>query len=460
MALTVRRPAGACRAGGTARIGAVPQRRSPYDREILRLGLPALGALAAEPLYLLVDTAIVGHLGTPQLGGLAVAGTALSTSFSLFNFLAYGTTAAVARRIGAGDPGEAAHQGVQGVWLALGIGVVLTVLGLVLAPVAVDLLGASRAVRPNALVYLRISLAGAPFVLVALAGAGYLRGTQDTVTTLAIAAGSNVANLVLELVLIYGLGRGIGASATATVVAQVGAAGVYLALVVRHARAGGVALRPDVARLRGLLSVARALFVRTASLLLALALATAVAARLGVVALGAHQIAFQVWSFLALVLDAIAIAGQAMIGRLLGAGDADGARAAGRRMVGWGVVVGVVVGVAIAAGRGVLAPLFTNDAAVVHSARQVLLVVAALQPVNAVVFVLDGVLIGAGDLVYLAKAMLVSGAVFAAVALCVLGLDLSLLCLWAALVVLMAVRLAFDAGRFASDAWLVLGAER
>src|SRR5687768_16922361 len=320
-------------------LDSVPDLR-PIDREILRLAVPALGALDAEPLYLLVDTAVVGHLGTPQLGGLAVAGTVLTTAFFLFNFLAYGTTAAVARLIGADDHRTAAHQAVQGVWLALAIGVVLLAAGVTFAPAAVGLFGATDAVRDNAIVYLRIAALGAPAVLLALVGVGYLRGLQDTTRTLAVAVGSNVLNLVLELTLIYGLGMGIAASAAATVVAQYAAAAAYVVVVLRNVQAAGVGLRPDARRLRALVVVGRDLFVRTGSLLAALAVATGVASRLGAVDLGAHQIAFQLWSFLALVLDAIAIAGQAMIGRFLGAGAADDARAAGWRMVQWGIGAG------------------------------------------------------------------------------------------------------------------------
>ena len=441
-------------------LDSVPDLRA-IDREILRLAVPALGALAAEPLYLLVDTAVVGHLGTPQLGGLAVAGTVLTTAFFLFNFLAYGTTAAVARLVGARNEHAAAHQAVQGVWLALAIGAALLVLGVVAAPAAVALFGSTSAVRSNAEVYLRISALGAPAVLLALVGVGYLRGLQDTKRTLVIAVGSNVANLVLELVLIYGLGMGIAASAAATVVAQYGAAGAYLAVVWRNVRAAGVGVRPDGRRLRSLIVVGRDLFVRTGSLLAALAVATAVASRLGAVDLGAHQIAFQLWSFLALVLDAIAIAGQAMIGRLLGAGDADDARVAGRRMVEWGIVAGVAFALAVLALRSVLVPLFTDDPAVRALARDVLLVVAVLQPINAVVFVLDGVLIGAGDLRYLARAMAVSGlVVFLPAALAVLALDGTLLWLWGALALLMAARLAGNVLRFAGSGWQVVGEER
>jgi putative MATE family efflux protein len=426
--------------------------------------VPALGALAAEPLYLLADTAVVGHLGTPQLGGLAVAGTVLTTSFFLFNFLAYGTTAAVARFVGAADERSAAHQAVQGFWLAVGIGVALLVAGVALAPAAVSLFAdaTASAVGRNAVVYLRVSALGAPAVLIALAGVGYLRGLQDTTRTLVIAVVSNIANLVFELTLIYGLGMGIAASAAATVVAQWGAAAAYAGVLLRHVRRADVSLRPDARRLRALVVVGRDLFVRTGSLLAALAVATAVASRLGAVPLAAHQIAFQLWSFLALVLDAVAIAGQAMIGRLLGAGAADDARTAGVRMVQWGVIAGVAFLLAVLVLRPLLVPIFTDDPAVRALALDVLVVVALLQPLNAVVFVLDGVLIGAGDLRYLAKAMAWSGlAVFLPAAFVVSrSSSATLLWLWGALTLLMAARLVGNVVRFRGKAWQVVGAER
>jgi len=423
--------------------------------------VPALGALAAEPLYILVDTAVVGHLGTPQLGGLAIAGTILTTSFFVFNFLAYGTTAAVARLVGARDERAAAHQAVQGAWLALVIGVVLLVVGVVFGPAAVRLFGPTPAVETQAVAYLRVSALGSPAVLLALVGVGYLRGLQDTKRTLVVAVGSNLVNLVLEVVLIFGLDMGIAASAAATVVAQVLAAVAYGWILLRNVQRAGVGLRPDARRLRALVVVGRDLFVRTGLLLAALAVATAVASRLGAVDLAAHQIAFQLWSFLALVLDAIAIAGQAMIGRFLGAGAADEARLAGRRMVQWGIVAGVVFAAAVAVARPALVPLFSRDEAVRALAVDVLVVVAILQPINAVVFVLDGVLIGAGDLRYLAKAMAMSGlVVFLPVALLVLAVDGSLLALWGALALLMSARLVGNAVRFGGSAWQVVGAER
>jgi putative MATE family efflux protein len=422
------------------------------------LAIPALGALAAEPLYILTDTAVVGHLGTPQLGGLAVAGTLLTTAFSLFNFLSYGTTAAVARAAGAGRSEVGAQNAVQSLWLALGIGVGLALAGLLGAPLLVGLMGPSASVRPSALLYLRIASLGMVPVMLGLVGVGYLRGLQDTVTPLRIALLANLANLVLEVVAIYGLGMGLAASAWATVFAQVGAAVVFCRHIARHARAAEVGWRPDPATLRALVVIGRDLFLRTGSLLAALAVATAVASRLGTVPLAAHQVAFQLWSFLALSLDAVAIAAQAMVGRLLGGGDADGARSASRRMVEWGLLAGLALGGLVAVLRPVLAPLFSDDPAVVHLTRQVLWVVAVLQPLNAAVFVIDGVLIGAGDLRFLAGAMMVAFALFLPAAVLAGAVGGTLLWLWGAVTFLMVARLAGVAWRFAGHAWAVTGA--
>jgi putative MATE family efflux protein len=438
----------------------LPPARSPLDREIARLAIPAFGALIAEPLYLLTDTAVVGHLGTPQLAGLAVASSVLLTLYAVFIFLAYGTTAAVSRLLGAGDEREAAHQAVQSMWLALVIGMGVTAVGLALSGPLVGWMGAEGAVRTNALVYLRISLPGVPAMLLVLAGAGYLRGLQDTRTPLLIAIGTAAANLVIEVALIYGLDQGIGASALATVLAQVGGAAVYIRRVGHAARRQGADLAPHPASLAALAGVGRDLLVRTAALRAALVVATAVAARLGSVDVAAHQIAFEIWSFLALGLDAIAIAGQAMVGRALGAGDGPGARDAGRRMIEWGVALGAVVGVLVAALRTVLPHLFTDDVEVLALASFLLVWVAALQPLNAVAFVLDGVLIGAGDMRFLAWAMIVAAAVFIPAALAVLALDAGIGWLWTSLGLLMATRASTLLARFASGRWIVLGARR
>jgi putative MATE family efflux protein len=331
------------------------------------------------------------------------------------------------------------------------------VVGLVAAPAAVHLMGASEAVRPYALTYLRISLLGAPAVPVALVGVGYLRGLQDTAGPLRIALAANVFNVVAEVALIYGAGLGVGASAAATVAAQVGAAVLYARSIVHHARVAGVSLQPDPAALRVQATGSRGLFVRIGSLQAALALATAVASRLGTVQVAAHQIAFHLWLFLALAIDALAIAGQAMTGHRLGAGRADDARAAARRLLEWGLVVGVVFAVAVTALRTVLPRLFTGDPRVASLAADLLWFVALLQPVNAAVFILDGVLIGAGDLRFLGGAMLGALVVFAPAALAVGALDWPLAALWGALALFMVTRLVTMTVRYAGTRWAVTG---
>jgi putative MATE family efflux protein len=437
-----------------------PFRRDPHDREILRLALPALGALVAEPLYILTDTAVVGHLGTDQLAGLAVASSILLIGYSLFIFLAYGTTASVARLLGAERPGDAAHEAVQGMWLALGVGIVLTALGLIFAGPLVDLLGATGAVREFALLYLRISLFGVPATLIVLAGTGYLRGLQDTATPLVVAVASAVANLALELILIYGFGFGLGASALSTVLAQVGSAVLYVWWVHRAVQRHQVRLLPHGATLTRLAVVGRDLFVRTAALRGSFLVATAVATRLGTVALAAHQIAFEIWSFLALSLDAVAIAGQALIGRYLGAGDVAAARRSGRRMLEWGVGAGVVLGLATLAVHTAAPRIFTSDPAVIEVCGFLLVFVAITQPLNGAVFVLDGLLIGAGDLRFLARAMAVSFVAFVPCALAVLAFGGGIGWLWAALTVFMAVRAATLGWRWAQGGWAVTGGRR
>jgi putative MATE family efflux protein len=430
------------------------------DREIIRLALPAFGALIAEPMYVLADTAVVGHLGTPQLGGLAVASSVLLTGYAVFIFLAYGTTGTVARLIGAGNEREAAHQAVQGMWLALCIAAVLVPAGLLSGGGLVRALGASGELATNAEVYLRISMFGVPALLVTLAGTGYLRGRQDTFTPLAVALGSNVVNLALELLLINGLGFGIGASALATVVAQNGAAAIYVGRVVRAVHRLDVSVRPDRRAISLLGRAGGALLLRTAALRGSLTAATAIATRIGPVEVAAHAIAYELWNFLALALDAIAIAGQAIIGKELGAGDADEARAMGRRMLWLGLLAGGALGAGVLALHTVLPHVFSNDPRVLALASFLLWHVALLQPINGVVFVLDGILIGAGDLRYMAWAMVGAAAVFAMGGAGVLILGLGVGWLWAAIGLFMVARLIGLGTRFRTGRWAVTGAVR
>ncbi|WP_035799417.1 MATE family efflux transporter [Kitasatospora mediocidica] len=434
--------------------------RRRQDREILALAVPAFGALVAEPLFLLADSAIVGHLGTSQLAGLGVAGAALSTITGVFVFLAYATTAAVARRIGAGDRRGAVQQGIDGIWLALLLAVPLVLLTLVGAPWIADALGASDTAAPSAVTYLRISSLGVPAMLMVLAATGVLRGLQDTRTPLLVAVAGFTANIGLNLALVYGAGLGVAGSAWGTVLAQTAMAAAYVVVVLRGARRERAGLRPDAAGIRACAKAGWPLMVRTLSLRGVLMVATAVAARLGDREIAAHQIAMTLWTFLAFGLDAIAIAGQAIIGRSLGAGDAPAARAATRRMVQWGVGSGVLLGLLVVLARPLYVPLFSPDPQVQDALSAVLLLVALTQPAAGLVFVLDGVLMGAGDGPYLAWAMLVTLAVFTPVALAVPALGWGLLGLWWAMNLFMLVRGAFLLSRVRGGHWLVTGAVR
>jgi putative MATE family efflux protein len=383
------------------------------DREIWRLAFPAFLALVAEPMFLLADAAIVGHLGTPELAALGIAGAVLQSVVGLSVFLAYGTTASVARRIGAGDVRGALEQGVDGVWLAVLIGAVSTVVGVGLSGRLVGLFGPDPVVAGHATTYLRLAFLGVVPLLVMLAGTGILRGLQDTRTPLVVAVVGNLANIVLNLGLVYGLGLGLAGSAIGSDLAQLGSAAALVAVVVRAARREGASLRPDLPGVRRAAHAGVALVVRTLTLRASLLLMTYAAATLGATSVATHQLALTIWTFLAFALDAIAIAAQALVGRTLGAGDVGATRSVTLRMTRWGLLSGVVTGIGLAAAAPVLGALFTGDPEVRDLLWPVLLTAALFQPVAGVVFVLDGVLIGAGDGRYLAWGGVAVLAVFA-----------------------------------------------
>ena len=433
------------------------------DREILRLAVPAFLALVAEPLFLLSDAAIVGHLGTPQLAGLGVAAVVLQTVVGLCVFLAYGTTASVARHLGAGDLRAALAQGVDGVWLAVIIGVVATAGGIALTPTMVGAFDTGAEVAGNAETYLAIAFLGTTPLLVMLAATGVLRGLQDTRTPLLVAVVGNGLNIVFNVVLVYGLDLGIAGSAIGSVLAQVISAAWFLVVVVRAAREHHAPLSPDRAGIAAAAHAAVALVVRTLALRACLLVGTYAVTRVGTgatdVNVATHQIAITLWSFLAFALDAIAIAAQALTGRALGGGDVAGTRRLTRRMVQWGWGSGTVAGLALAAVSPFIGALFTTDPAVRDLLVPVLLVAAVGQPVAGMVFVLDGVLIGAGDGAYLAWAGLVVLAAYAPAALWAATLPNGLVAVWVAMtVVFMGARGVLLSWRARGDRWLVTGA--
>lgn len=379
-----------------------PAHLRDVDRRILALAVPAFLALVAEPLFLLADSAIVGHLGTEELAGLGVASVVLRLAVGLCVFLAYGTTAAVAREIGAGHARRALQQGVDGLWLAVLIGSVLTVLGVVTTGALIGLFDTAPAVSEPATTYLRISWLGLTPMLLLLAATGVLRGLADTRTPLYVAVAANLVNIVANVVLVYGLDLGIAGSALGTVFAQMGAAAFLVTAVVRAAAREGATWRPDLPGVRRAARAGSALLARTLNLHVCLLTLTWGAASLGTVATAAHQLAFTLWTFLAYALDALAIAAQTLTGTALGAADLEATRSLTRRMIQLGLFAGLVTGVLLALGAPVLGRLFVSDDAVVATLAPVLLVAAVAQPLAGVVFVLDGILIGAGDGRYLA----------------------------------------------------------
>ena len=429
---------------------------TPDLRTVLRLALPALGALAAEPLYVLGDTAIVGHVNTQALAGLALGGLLLSETLGFVTVLEYGATAKVSRLFGAGRQREALDVGVQATWFALGLGLLaVVVLELVAEPALRLLAGGATPAQGQALEWLRIATLGAPFVLVTAAGQGWMRGFQDTRTPFIVLGIANLASVCLSLVLVQGVGMGIEGSAIANVVAQVASGVTFVYLLIRR----GAPLHPSLTRIRGQLRAARDLALRTLSFFAAFTAAAAVAARMGDAQLAAHQIGFQLWILIALALDAIAIAAQALIGSLLGAGETDAAWALARRLLGYGAFFGTAVAVVLVLLHDVIPPLFTPDAAVHQQVAVLWPWLVAMLPFAGVLFALDGVLLGAGDLAFMRNVTVVAAfGGFLPIVVAASVWDLGLGGIWAALSVFIGIRLAAGLLHWRGRSWLVPGA--
>lgn len=436
--------------------------RRAIDRSIASLAIPALGALVAEPLFLIVDSALVGHLGAEPLAGLAIASTILQTAVGLMIFLAYATTPLVARRRGAGDLRGAVQAGVDGLWLALGLGAVLGVGLWAASGPFVAFFGADEGVAQQAVVYLAVSCAGLPAMLVVFAATGLLRGLQDTRTPLFIATLGFAANALLNWWFIYGLGWGIAGSAWGTVAAQWAMVAVYLIVVARHANSHGASLLPHR---DGFSSAGRSggwLFVRTIGLRAALMLTVVAAASHGTVATAGYQVVFTIFSTAAFALDALAIAAQALVGEALGARNAQRAKQVLRRTVFWGLACGAVIGLVLAALSPILGRVFSSDPEVLTVLPPSLLVLGLSLPLGGLVFVLDGVLMGAGDARYLAWTSLVNLAVYLPVLWAVTVLvptgAFALVALTAAFTIVFMLARALTLGlRARSERWVTLG---
>ena len=437
--------------------------RRRIDRSIAHLAIPALGALIAEPMFLVVDSALVGHLGAVPLAGLAVAGAILQTAVGLMIFLAYSTTPIVARRRGAGDLRGAVQAGIDGLWLALGIGAIVgAVLYATSAPL-VAAFGVATDTAEQALAYLTVSCFGIPAMLVVFAASGLLRGLQDTRTPLAVAVIGFAVNALLNWWFIYGLGFGIAGSAWGTVIAQWGMVLVYVAVIARHAKRAGAGFLPHR---DGLGHAGRSggwLFVRTIGLRAALLATVFAATSHGTAATAGYQVVFTVFTTAAFALDALAIAAQALIGDALGSRDAARARAIVRRTVFWGIVSGAVMGSLLAASSPVIGRVFTSDETVLAILPPAVLVLGLSLPLGGLVFVLDGVLMGAGDARYLAWTSLANLAVYLPVLWAITVLvptgTAALVALTAGFTVAFMLARAVTLGiRARSERWVILGA--
>ena len=422
---------------------------TPYDRQILRLAVPALGALAADPLVTLVDTAFVGRLGATELGALGINAAVFSLSFALFNFLAYGTTPLVAAAWGKGDREAAGRVVLQAMGLALVIGMMAVA---ILETMWLPLLRAMQA-GPDLLQpageYLRIRALAAPAVLLVTVGHGAYRGMQDTRTPLLVTVGFNVVNLVGDPLLIFVAGWGLRGAAIATVLAQWTGAIWFLVLFNKRRREQGIEVRvPKLSELRPLATAGTELIARTAGLLAVFTAATAVAARIGTATVAAHQVAAQIWLFLSLLLDSLAIAGQALVGRYLGSGEVDHARAASERMLQWGLAFGAILGVIFWVLGPALPRLFTEDAEIVALVAGVMPFVAVLQPIGALVFVWDGIFMGAREFRFLMVSTLAAASVAGSVLILAVKAGWGLTGVWWGITALILGRLCLLALRY------------
>ncbi len=425
-------------------------------RRIAALALPALGVLAAEPLYLLFDTAVVGRLGAASLAGLAVGGLVLALVSSQLTFLSYGTTARSARFHGAGDRTAAVREGVQASWLAVGLGLLVLVAVEVTAEPLVSAIGGSDVIAGPALAWLRVAILAAPAILISLAGNGWMRGVQDTVRPLRFVLIGFTVSAVLCPLLVYGWlglpGWGLVGSAVANLVGQWIAAVLFL----RALAAEGVSLRPDPAVLRGQLVMGRDLVVRTMAFQACFVSAAAVAARFGAAALAAHQVVLQLWSFLALVLDSLAIAAQSLVGAALGGGDAGHARQVARRVTGISAAAAAGLAGALALGHSAVPALFTDDTAVLHAIAVPWWFLVAQLPFAGLLFALDGVLLGAGDATFMRNATVVSAVVgFLPLTWLSLRFGWGLAGIWAGLSAFVGLRLVLGCWRVLSGRWAV-----
>ena len=431
--------------------------RGSLVRRIAALALPALGVLAAEPLYLLFDTAVIGRLGAVSLAGLAVGGLVVSLVSSQLTFLSYGTTARSARFHGAGDRAAAVGEGVQASWLAVALGVLVVAAVQAAAVPLVSVIAGAPDIAAAALQWLRIAILAAPAILISLAGNGWMRGVQDTARPLRYVLTGFGVSAVLCPLLVYGwLGLprwGLAGSAVANLVGQWIAAALFIGAL----RSERVSLRPEAVVLRAQVVMGGDLVVRTMAFQACFVSAAAVAARFGAAALAAHQVVLQLWGFLALVLDSLAIAAQSLVGAALGGGDAGHARRVAWRVTGISAIAASLLAALLALGASAVPALFTGDRAVLTAIGVPWWFMVAQLPFAGVLFALDGVLLGAGDAAFMRTVTVVSALVgFLPLTWLSLRFGWGLAGIWAGLSAFVGLRLVFGCWRVLSGRWAVL----
>ena len=440
-----------------------PDLDGPTDRVTVRrmLGLAtsAFLVLAAEPLYLLVDTAVVGHLGARALGALGVGTTLMALLAIVGTFVEYGTTARAARWFGNGRRDRAVAEGVQASYLAVGIGVVVVVAGQLAADPLVGLLTGASSLHDPAEQWFRVALCGMPMVLLVLAGNGWMRGVQLTRTPVVIVLAANGLSAAASPLLVYPVGLGLVGSAWANLGAQIVAAALFLRALHREAAADdGTSLAPHVGVMRGQIVLGRDLIVRAAAFQAAFMVAAGVATRMGTAQIAAHQIGMQLWEFTALLLDSFAIAAQSLVGAALGASNASAARRLAVQVARWSFGAGTVFAALYAAGWWLVPRMFSSSPSVWHQAHLLWPWFVVMLPAAGIVFGLDGVLIGAGDVAFMRTITIVAAlGGFVPITLAAAHWHWGIGGVWAGLTAFILVRLVGMVWRARGDRWVVLG---
>ncbi|MFC2372833.1 MAG: MATE family efflux transporter [Parascardovia denticolens] len=439
------------------------------SRQLWSLALPTFGQLVAEPAFVLIDTAIVGHISTAALAGLSVGSTIILTAVGLCNFLAYSTTAHVAKLMGAGKEKEGLRSGVDGTWLALAIGLVLSLLLFLFAQPLCSAIGAKGEALGQAVLYTKAVVLGAPGMLMVYAVNGIFRGMQEASITLWAAVFGAGLNTILDFAFIYGAHMGILGSGLATCLAQWAMSLVLVIPAFLKARSQQVSLLPSRQGLARNAFQGLPLFARTLALRMAMVATVVAAASMGTQVLASYQAVNSAWNFALNTLDSVAIAGQALVGTALGAKDVGETRFLTKLIARSGALSGLAVGLVFACLGLWGAGLFSPQAPVQALISLSMIIVAFFFPLQGWMWALDGILIGAGDFTYLAGACAAAAGAHV-VALIALARALSfwrvdsagikVAALWLTFnIVLMGLRAVANGKRATTDTWIRVALE-